>query len=81
MTVEPGTAARAAAFTLAAVVPVRSVSPGPWLTVAGFGAAADGWVLLEVDDEDEFVAAPAMPAAPRTTPAAAAAVMTHARAR
>src|SRR6476660_5009635 len=82
MTVAPGTAASAAALTFAAVVPVSSVSPGPWASVAGSGAGFVAAAELAVDvDVDEPVAAPARPAAPRATPAVSAPVMSHFRAR
>src|SRR6478736_3207135 len=85
MTVAPGTAASAAALTFAAVVPVSSVSPGPWASVAGSGAgfvaAAVPPAELAVDVDVEPVAAPARPAAPRATPAVSAPVMSHFRAR
>jgi hypothetical protein len=38
----PGTAASAAAFAVDAAEPLNSVSPGPWLIVAGLPAPAGG---------------------------------------
>src|SRR5437763_14449148 len=70
-TVELGTAAFAAATAFCTSVPVRSVSPGPWLIVAGApGAPAGGVDWFADPDEprvDELVAAVAIPPAPMLT--------------
>src|SRR6266508_259975 len=68
MTVAPGTAAFAAAVTLDAVVPVSSVSPGPWATVAGstLPFAARAVAVFEFPDDD---AAPAICDPARIPPA------------
>jgi len=73
-------------LAFAAFVPVRSVSPGPWVTVSGFGAAAVA-DLLAVAVEPlvavvaavalPAVAADAMPAAPSRAPPASAPVTIH----
>src|SRR5437763_15725369 len=80
MIVPPGTAASAAAFTLSAVVPVSSVSPGPCETVAGFGALFVAAAAAVVDDDDP-VAAPAMVAPPSAAPTVAAPTTSHVRRR
>src|SRR5207244_7544637 len=84
ITVAPGTAARAACLTLAAVEPVSSVSPGPWVMVAGFGACA--CAAKPPDELDPFevdppLAALAIPAAPTVAPAINAAVTSQVRTR
>src|SRR5438876_9407728 len=83
MIVPPGTAASAAAFTLSAVVPVSSVSPGPCETVAGFGAlfVAAVAAVEDDDDPDDPVAAPAMVAPPSAAPMVAAPTTSHVRRR
>src|SRR5437763_11815472 len=83
MIVPPGTAARAAALTLVAVVPVRRVSPGPWPSLAGSWAAVDAEAVVVAEP---LVAAPAMcepariPPATRPLPTSAAET-THLRGR
>src|SRR5438445_9352192 len=83
MLVRPGTAASAAAFTVAAVGPVSSVAPGPCETVAGFGAlfVAAVAAVEDDDDPDDPVAAPAMVAPPSAAPMVAAPTTSHVRRR
>src|SRR6266540_379211 len=68
MIVPPGTAAFAAAGAFAAVVPVSSVSPGPWATLAGstLPFAATAVAVFEFPDDD---AAPAICDPARIPPA------------
>src|SRR6516225_10180625 len=78
MIVAPGTAASAAASAFWSWVPVRRVSSGPCVMVAGFVGAPLGGAPLEfpagaVDPEPELepellVAAEAIPAAPTPAP-------------
>src|SRR2546423_1214305 len=77
MIVPPGTAFSAAAVTLSAAVPVSTVSPGPWATVAGL-AAAVGVVVL---GDDELLAAPAAPTGPTAMAAAATVAASRRRLR
>src|SRR5436190_19943301 len=78
--VPPGTAASAAALTLEAVSPVRTVSPGPFGRLAGSCALVLDEATVDAVELDESAAA-AMPALPTAMPVAAAAVRIHARAR
>src|SRR5205823_12186034 len=59
------------AVALAAAAPVRSVSPGPWATVAGSGLALDAAVdaAATVAEPDVGVAAPASCEPARIPPA------------
>src|SRR4051794_13863359 len=83
MIVPPGSLASAAASTFSAVVPVSSVSPGPWLRLAGLtaedgAAAVTAGVVVVLEP---LVAAPAMPAAPTARPSVAASVAARRRVR
>src|SRR5205823_4650667 len=78
MIVAPGTAALAAAVTLAAVVPVSSVSPGPCAMAAGstlpFAAAAVAAFEFPDDDAAPAICDPArIPPASRPAPSRPAA--------
>src|SRR4051812_31118067 len=83
ITVAPGYLASAAAVTFCAVVPVRSVSPGPGVMAAGSPAGGCAGAVAADDELEldgvvvELVAAPASDAAPRPTPAASAPVTSH----